>query len=149
MKVTLLLADSAQAIDGKLYVLGGGWSVTGPGPVTMALALKIEVPWDQANERHTLQFRLVDGDGNQVSLPTPVGEQEVRIDAQFEVGRPPGVTRGSPLDYVLAINLQSLPLPPGQRYQWRLSIDGHEEDDWYVGFTSREPAQPIPEPLGP
>ena len=32
MKVTMLLADSAQAIEGKLYILGGGWSITGPDP---------------------------------------------------------------------------------------------------------------------
>ena len=36
MKATLLLADAAQAAEGKLYVLGGGWSVTGPGPAPMA-----------------------------------------------------------------------------------------------------------------
>ena len=32
MKVTILLADAAQAVEGKLFVLGGGWSVTGPEP---------------------------------------------------------------------------------------------------------------------
>ena len=29
-KVTMMLADAAQAVEGKLYILGGGWSVTGP-----------------------------------------------------------------------------------------------------------------------
>ena len=51
MKVTILLADSAQAINGKLYILGGGWSIADPGPVVMALAMKIEVPWDQAKRQ--------------------------------------------------------------------------------------------------
>lgn len=27
MKVTIMLADSAQVAEGKLYVLGGGWTV--------------------------------------------------------------------------------------------------------------------------
>ena len=26
----MLLCDSAQVADGKLFVLGGGWSLTGP-----------------------------------------------------------------------------------------------------------------------
>ena len=39
MKVTILLADAAQAAEGKLYVLGGGWSITGPDPSPMALAI--------------------------------------------------------------------------------------------------------------
>ena len=44
MKVTMLLADAAQAVNGKLYILGGGWSVAGPDPTPMAIALKMEVP---------------------------------------------------------------------------------------------------------
>ena len=37
MKVSLLLADSAQAVAGKLYLLGGGWTVTGPEPSPFAM----------------------------------------------------------------------------------------------------------------
>src|SRR5712692_6126152 len=59
MKVTMLLADAAQAVNGKLYILGGGWSVTGPAPSPSAIALKIEVPWDEANTRHKLTLDLV------------------------------------------------------------------------------------------
>ena len=32
----MLLCDAAQVADGKLYVLGGGWSMTGPDPVPSA-----------------------------------------------------------------------------------------------------------------
>ena len=38
MKVTILLADAAQAVEGKLYILGGGWSITGPDPSPMSRA---------------------------------------------------------------------------------------------------------------
>jgi hypothetical protein len=27
MKLTMLLADAAEAVNGKLYILGGGWSI--------------------------------------------------------------------------------------------------------------------------
>jgi len=26
----MMLADAAQAVNGKLYIMGGGWSVMGP-----------------------------------------------------------------------------------------------------------------------
>ncbi len=45
VKVTMLLCDAAQVSDGKLYILGGGWSMTGPDPVPSAVALKIDVYW--------------------------------------------------------------------------------------------------------
>ena len=49
MKATLMLADYATVSDGKLSIVGGGWSVTGPEPVPFGIALLIQVPWDQAN----------------------------------------------------------------------------------------------------
>ena len=52
LRVTMLLADSAQVADRKLYVLGGGLSVIGPRPQPMGVAIRIEVPWDRAT-RHT------------------------------------------------------------------------------------------------
>ena len=59
MKVTMLLADAAQAVDNKLYILGGGWSITGPAPTPMAFALKIEVPWNDTNRKYQLRLILM------------------------------------------------------------------------------------------
>jgi hypothetical protein len=143
MMVTMLLADAAQARDGKLYVLGGGWSVTGPEPEPSAIALLIKVPWDQANQRHHLRLELVDSDGGPVSMETPFGEQALVIESDFEVGRPPGMTPGTPIDMPLVIKLGPIPLPPGGRFQWRLTIDNETEDDWHLGFSTR-PATPPP-----
>ena len=74
MKVTILLADSAQAVQGKLYILGGGWSIAGPGPITMAIAIKIEIPWTEANTRHQLRVALFDEDEHLVTIPTQTGD---------------------------------------------------------------------------
>ena len=142
MKVTMLLADAAQAINGKLYILGGGWSVTGPGPNVSAIALKIEVPWDEANRRHTLLLELLDADGRKAMLPVAEGElRAMEFKGDFEVGRPAGVAPGTPLDAALAINLSPMPLESGRRYVWRLSINGRSDDDWQVAFSTR-PASP-------
>ena len=133
----MLLADYAVVSDGKLTVVGGGWSITGPAPQAFAIALKIEVPWDQANVRHTLRLELVDADGDAVLVPTPDGEKPFTIEAQFETGRPAGIKPGTPLDVMFAVNLPPQPLPPGGRYEWRLSIDGETRDDWRLAFSTR------------
>jgi hypothetical protein len=144
MKVTMLLADYAAAYDGKLVVVGGGWSVTGPTPTPFGIALKIEVPWDQANTKHKLRLELVDADGQPVLVPTEAGsEQPLAMEGEFETGRPPGLKPGTPLDVVLALNLPPQPIPPGGRYEWRLTIDGETDEDWRLSFTTRpEAARP-------
>jgi hypothetical protein len=138
VKVTMLLADAAQAVGGKLYVLGGGWSVTGPAPTAMAIALKIDVPWDQAMVRHHWVLELIDEDGHPVSTPSPEGGRPVQVSGSFEVGRPSTVAEGTPLDLPLAVNIGPLPLPAGRRCVWRLSIDGVTAPDWQLAFDVRE-----------
>jgi hypothetical protein len=136
MMATMLLADAAQAIDNKLYVLGGGWSVTGPDPTPSALALALKVPWDEANERHELRIELLDSDGR----PVAAGEPDARpvvIESQFEVGRPPGLRPGTPIDLAFAIGIGPMPLPPGGRFEWRLTIDGRSEAHWHAAFSTR------------
>jgi hypothetical protein len=137
MKVTMLLADAAQAVGGKLYILGGGWSITGPDPAPMAFAIKIEVPWNDANKQHHLCLALCDQDGQPVKIPTPMGEQAVEIKSNFEVGRPAGLVTGTPIDVPLAINLSALPIPPGGRYVWRCLINDIIVEE--VSFSMRPP----------
>ena len=70
---------------------------------------------------------LVDADGG-----------ELRVEGTFEVGRPPGVRPGTPIDVPLAVNFGPLPLRPGTRYVWELSIDGRLDEDWNRQFLVRE-----------
>ena len=142
MKVTMFLADVSQAVAGKLYVLGGGWSMMGSGPTPSALAVKIDIPWDQANRPHHLLIELLDSDGRAVET----GGKPVEVRGQFEAGRPAGIPPGTPLDAVLAINIPPLQLTPGRRYVWRLSINGASQEDWQTGFTVR-PTPPSAQPV--
>jgi len=134
----MLLADAAQAVNGKLYVLGGGWSITGPQPTPMALAVKLEVPWDRANLKHAWRLELLDEDGAPVEVPGPPGGelQPLQLGGELETGRPPGLKPGTPLDVPLAFNFPPMPIPPGGRYEWRFSIDGID-DAWSVAFSTR------------
>ena len=137
MKVTMLLADAAQAVDNKLYILGGGWSIIGPTPSPSAIALKLEVPWDQTNKKHSIELALFDADGKAVVVATPQGDQPVQVNGQFEVGRLPGLAPGTPIDLALAFNFGAFPLPPGGRFTWRLSINNESDEDWQVSFSTR------------
>jgi hypothetical protein len=140
VKATLILADYAVVSDGKLTIVGGGWSQTGPEPGSFGIGLLIQVPWDQANARHTFSVELLDADGSPVAFDTEdeeeEGEQPVAFGGEFEVGRPPGLKPGTPLDFPVAVNSSPLPLDPG-RYEWRLNIDDESRADWTLPFTVR------------
>ena len=135
MKTTLLLCDNAQEVGGKLYILGGGWSIYRGSPVTMALAVKISVPWDGANVPHEFSARLVTEDGTDPALPGPEGTTvptRIEFQGRFEAGRPPGLAPGSDLDAPWVVNIAGLPLAAG-RYEWQVQIDGDIADR--VAFT--------------
>lgn len=141
MKLTMLLCDAAQAVNGKLYILGGGWNLTGPQPVASAIALQIDVPWGEANKRHELKLALVTDDGQPVMVPTATGERPVELGAQFEVGRPVGHRIGAPISVAVAINIGPLPLQPDSRFEWRCSIGDRSDESWRLAFSTR----PVPE----
>lgn len=143
MKVTFLLADHAQAVNGKLYINGGGWDVIAPG-TPFGIAIKIDVPWTEANKEHTFELKLLNVDGEDaILLPTQVGNHAFEFKFKFDVGRPPGTTPGSSLSTPFAMNVGGLPLPENKRLEWRWYIDGKTQDDWiYVFQTSSAPSQP-------
>ena len=142
MKVQMLLCDAAQAVNGKLYILGAGWNIIGPDPTPSAIAFQIEVPWDQANRKHRLKVALLSDDGQPVLLPTPAGgSNPAEVTAGFEVGRPPGLRPGSPLSVVLAINVGPIALKPDSRYEWRCHINDETRSDWICSFSTRPAKQ--------
>jgi hypothetical protein len=136
----MLLADYVVVSDGKLTIVGGGWSQTGPDPAPFGIGLLIQVPWDQANTPHQFTVQLLDADGAAVSFdeedPESESDQSVEFGGEFEVGRPPGLKPGTPLDFPVAVNSVPLPLEPG-RYEWRLTIDEQSRQDWTLPFTVR------------
>ena len=133
----MLLADHAQAAEGKLNIIGAGWTVIGPGAVPFAIAMLFEVPWDRANEQHSFRLELVDSDGDPVIAEGPDGEAPLVIEGQFEVGRPPGMKRGTALPFPLALNMGPQQLPPGGRFEWRLTVDDESDEDWRLAFSTR------------
>ncbi len=138
--VTLLLADSAQVADGKLFVLGGGLQLIGPQPQPVSIALIIHVPWDRADIQHDWMLELLDQDG----IPVLHNDRPVTVAGTFKAHRAEGIVAGSPLLVPVAINFSALPVQPGGRYTWRLAIDGTSEENWQLSFSIRPaPVQSI------
>lgn len=139
-KVTMILADAVQAVGGKLYILGGGWSQQW-GLAPFGIGIKIEVPWDKATDPHKVRLELVDVDGAAVDVETPDGMKPLVIEGEFTTGITAGVKRGVPMDTVVAFNFGPMPFEPG-RYVWRFSIDGDAHEDWQLAFTRLASAPP-------
>ena len=116
----LMLADSAQAVDGKLYVLGGAWNMLRfaefPASLMVGIAVAIDVDWNETNRRHHLDVHFEDADGNPM---------DPRIGADFEAGRPPGAIAGAELRIVLAVN-GPLAIPAPGSYAAVATIGGEE-----------------------
>lgn len=85
----------------------------------MALAIRIKIPWNMANTKLDLEMRLVTSDGEPVLNED---NQEVKIVATVEVGRPPGLAKGTPLDFTAAVDT-NVTLDPKQ-YEWQLRLGG-------------------------
>jgi hypothetical protein len=86
----LILADSAQIVGGKLYLLGGGWDTLNIGSSFphrrhLGIAASFRVPWNETNQRHDVSIEVMTEDM----------EQLAKIDAQLEIGRPAGIPAGT------------------------------------------------------
>jgi hypothetical protein len=98
----LLLADHSEAVNGKLYMTGGGWNVLRfpelPQEWGFHIALGVDVGWDETNQRHSLQLNIHDPDGLEL------GEG---FSAEFETGRPPGMPAGQEQRLVMSIGTRT------------------------------------------
>lgn len=128
---TIVMADAAQVADGRLSMLGGGLGVLAATPQPVSVALLVGVPWHRSSDELDWTLELLDADG----LPVIIGEVPVVVSGQLRAGPPPGWPEGAPITVPIAINFSAIPLPPGERYCWRLAIDGHTKEGWQSGFS--------------
>ena len=143
MRAKILLADSAEVREGLLFLLGGGWTQTGPAPQMFAIGGIIEIEWDEANTGHSAEFTIIDEDGPPLMITMPTGEpQPFKIVTQFEVGRPPGSPRGTSFNLPIALPVLPVPWTPGHRYVMILRIDDHEQDRLTFSVRQTAPSPP-------
>jgi len=102
----VMLADRAEILGNKLYVMGGGWDVVtvlGPLPAQhlCGIAASFLADWNNdTNRPHDVEVEVQSEDGVQIWA----------MRGQLEVGRPPGIRPGQRQRTQIAANL-GLSLP--------------------------------------
>ncbi len=104
----LILADAAQAVEGKHYILGAGWDRVSAMSFPFALqslgvAIRLRIPWNDTNQPHTFEVDVLDDDGASI---LPAESRPIR--GNINVGRPPQIAPGSDQVACLALNLSLL-----------------------------------------
>jgi uncharacterized protein DUF6941 len=95
----LILADHVEAIHGKLYMMGGGWENIAvhdfESPVTLEIAVSVDVPWNATNRPHTIS----------VSVQTADGEILANVDGNIVAGRPATIEHGASQRTMLSMKI--------------------------------------------
>jgi len=110
----LILANHVEAINGLLYISGGGWtdhwrpSAASAGqPVVshLGVGVTVVVPWTASGNIYPLKVSIEDSVGNRVAEMT----------TQLNSTRPPGLPTGADIRSVLALSL-NLVFPKAGEY---------------------------------
>jgi hypothetical protein len=101
----LILADSAQVVGNKLYLMGGGWDRLNvnkdfPFDQRCAIAVAIKIPWNETNTKHVFEIEVL-GEDPATEEPKSIA----KIGGQFEVGRPAGIAAGQEQRIQMAIDM--------------------------------------------
>jgi hypothetical protein len=116
---SLLLAESAQVSDGKLFVMGGGFDCLRsrlPAGLEAAVAMILSVPWPLLEVPYELRLELANADGEATGF---------RLRAELESTPPSGWREGTPLTVPLVFPVRAELGEPG-RYAVRCLIEGEE-----------------------
>ena len=105
-----VLADAAQAVGGKIFILGGGWNVyrsaNYPAPVQLAVAVGLGFAGNEIGGRYPLKIVIADEAG------IPVVPE---LNGQIETGQlAPDLPRGLPVKVPVAWNVSFAVPRPGK-----------------------------------
>jgi len=111
----VILGDFAQAVEGKLYMLGGGWTIHNaqgfPSFLVFGLGLGFLVPWGETNRQHHFDFLVKGSEGPELA----------RGGGDFEIGREAGTPAGITQRVVVGIAGQ-LQIPQAGAYEIEVKI---------------------------
>jgi hypothetical protein len=124
----LILANHVEAINGLLYISGGGWTDQNRGaapdqgtPLThFGIGVSVLVPWGQTNQGHTLSIAIKDVDGAAVLQGPPV---------PINVGRPANLPPESDQRVVMALDID-FAFPRQGTYRIAARLDDRHEKTW-------------------
>jgi hypothetical protein len=95
----IVLADYAEIVNGKLYLMGGGWNTffarEVPVQMRIAVAVGVRIEWEETNRPIPVRVYVEDDDGKELA----------RIEGTMQVGRPANLPGGSSQLSQMAVNL--------------------------------------------
>jgi len=121
--ILLITADAATVSDGKVNILGGGWTRITAGPANFTLVVRIDIPWSLTNQQLPWSLSLVDQDG---SAYTPPGsETALELAGELQIERHDDSNLGSSFEAPMLFPFVGLPLRPGT-YEWIFTVAGFQ-----------------------
>jgi hypothetical protein len=136
MRATLMLADHAMAVGGRLFINGGGWNAANAAaPLNCAVAILLQLPHDE-HKKHKLVLELLDADGQPIRVSREDGV-DAPVKLAGEVERNAGQAlpvEGASESVSFAFNVHGVRLAAG-RYEWRFWINGDTREEWRLPFA--------------
>jgi len=134
MEVDAFLADSVEAVNGKIYALGAGWDMVSVARFPtrhprIGLGILIRVPYNATNEQHKVEVGLHDADGRVHPFAKNAANPDEKLEnltAGFKIGRPPHLIPGDSQVVPLAMNLDGMVFETAGSFSFVISIDGTE-----------------------
>jgi hypothetical protein len=129
----LLIADRAEVVNGKLYLMGGSFDRLQPPnfpfQLMLGIAVGIRVPLSETDDTHRLHVELMRSEN----------ERLLEMKADVQTGRPPGA-QGMDLLIPMAFNGAVRILGPGT-LTLKASVDDREPRRHEIRVTKRAPGQ--------
>lgn len=128
----LILAEGAEAVNGKIYILGGGIDVhTSSGFPTLLkadIALAFLVGWGETNRKLDVKVRVVDEDE----------EEAFTVGIEAVVGRPPTAKPGQDIRSLIALR-GPFPITKPGAYKAVLLLDDKPQEPPFRFWVEKGP----------
>ena|GEM_PF-1172650 len=128
----LLVADRAEVVNGKLYLMGGSWDRVQPQQfphrMMLGIALGVRIPFAYTDDQHTVAIELLHDDTRMIGF-----------EAKLATGRPPGMA-GMDMLVPMAFNIP-IAIPGEGQVVLRAAIDGHPGRRHEIKVTQRPQQQ--------
>ena len=111
----LLVADRAEVVNGKLYLMGGSWDRVQPQQfphrMMLGIAAGVRIPFAYTDDQHTVAIELLHNDTRMIGF-----------EAKLATGRPPGMA-GMDMLVPMAFNIP-IAIPGEGQVTLKAVIDG-------------------------
>ena len=126
----LLVADRAEVVNGKLYLMGGSWDRIQPPKfphrMMLGIALGVRIPFTHTDDQHKVSVELQHDE-----------KRIVGFEAKLTTGRPPGMA-GMDMLVPMAFNIP-LAIPEEGQVTVRASVDEREPRRHEIRVSQRQP----------